>query len=127
MTGSLYDRFGGAQALGASIDLFYHKVLADPRLAPYFEGVDVRRQAAKQKSLIERAFSGSSSHAAKLIHRAHEELVERGLSAAEFDALLAHLGSTLIDLGVGDDLITEAAGIALRVREDVYGEVLVTA
>jgi len=37
---ALYDDLGGASAIVAALDSFYPKVLADPKLSPFFAGVD---------------------------------------------------------------------------------------
>ena len=46
--GTLYDKLGGPEALEAAVDLFYEKVLADERLAPFFEGTNMMRLVIKQ-------------------------------------------------------------------------------
>ena len=38
---SLFERLGGEAAIDAAVDVFYEKVLADPSLAPFFDGVDM--------------------------------------------------------------------------------------
>ena len=45
---SLYTRIGGATAVQGTLDVFYKKVLADPLLSPFFEGVDMEKQRKKQ-------------------------------------------------------------------------------
>jgi len=42
-----------------------------------------------------------------------------GLTDEHFDAVMENLGATMKELGVPDDLITEAAGIAESTRTDV--------
>jgi hypothetical protein len=44
----LFDRIGGMKTLINGVDVFYDMVLADPMLAPFFEGVDQARQRIKQ-------------------------------------------------------------------------------
>ncbi len=45
--------------------------------------------------------------------------VEKGLNDSHFDAVIENLGATLVELNVPDDLINEAAQIAISTREDV--------
>ena len=45
---SLFARIGGAAAVCATVDVFYRRVLDDPLLAPFFQGVDMAKQRAKQ-------------------------------------------------------------------------------
>ena len=40
---SLYERIGGSAAVDAAVDLFYKKVLADPRISAYFASTDMSR------------------------------------------------------------------------------------
>ena len=45
---SLFDRIGGMKALINAVDVFYERILADPTLAPFFEGVEMSKQRTKQ-------------------------------------------------------------------------------
>ncbi|MEL7028188.1 MAG: group 1 truncated hemoglobin [Pseudomonadota bacterium] len=122
MSESLFDRLGGGPAVEAAVDLFYEKVLADPLLAPMFEGVDMARQKRKQRSFLTLAFGGPNTYSGAGMRAAHRRLVEeKGLSDDHFDAVMACLGATLADLSVPDPLIAEAAAIAESVRDDVLG------
>ena len=40
-----YEVVGGGPAVSAVVNDFYERVLSDPQLAPYFEGVDLPRLA----------------------------------------------------------------------------------
>ena len=116
---SLFDRIGGDAAVNAAVDVFYRKVLADDRINKYFEGVDMDKQAAKQKAFLTFAFGGPANYSGKDMRLGHAHLVEKGLNASHFDAVMENLGATLKELGVPDDLIGEAAAIAESVRADV--------
>ena len=48
----LFDRIGGMRALINAVDVFYARILADPTLAPFFEGVEMSRQRTKQVSFF---------------------------------------------------------------------------
>ncbi len=118
---SLFARIGGEAAVDAAVDIFYRKVLADDRINDFFEGVDMEKQAAKQKSFLTFAFGGPHHYSGKDMREGHAHLVERGLNDSHFDAVMEHLGATLKELNVPDDLITEAAAIAESTRNDVLG------
>ena len=49
-------------------------------------------------------------------------LVKMGLDSSHFDAVMEHLGATLTELGVPDNLIGQAAAIAESTRNDVLGK-----
>ena len=105
---TLYEKIGGEAAVDAAVDLFYRKVLADDRINMFFEDVDMEKQAAKQKGFLTFAFGGPNNYTGKDMREGHKHLVERGLNDSHFDAVMEHLGGTLKELGVPDDLIAEA-------------------
>lgn len=121
MSQSLFERIGGEAAVNAAVDIFYRKVLSDDRINRFFEGVDMERQAGKQKAFLTYAFGGPHNYSGKDMRAAHAKLVERGLNDSHFDAVMEHLGGTLQELNVPADLIAEAAAIAESTRNDVLG------
>ena len=121
MAESLYDRIGGHAAVNAAADIFYRKVLADDRINQFFEGIDMDKQAAKQKAFLTFAFGGPNNYSGKDMRDGHAHLVKNGLNDSHFDAVMENLGATLQDLNVPGDLIAEAAAIAESTRNDVLG------
>jgi hemoglobin len=118
---SLYERIGGDAAVSAAVDIFYRKVLVDKRISEFFEGVDMDKQAAKQKAFLTMAFGGPNNYTGEDMRRGHAHLVARGLNDSHFDAVMENLGATLKELNVPDNLIAEAAAIAESTRKDVLG------
>ncbi|CAI8828022.1 MULTISPECIES: group I truncated hemoglobin [Methylococcus] len=119
--GSLYEKLGGEAAVNAAVDIFYRKVLADPRINRFFEGVDMEKQAAKQKAFLTMAFGGPHNYTGMDMRRGHAHLVKQGLNDVHFDAVMEHLGATMKELNVPDELIAQAAAIAESTRNDVLG------
>ncbi len=117
----LYDEIGGAPAVNAAVDIFYRKVLKDARINHFFAGVDMAKQAAKQKAFLTLAFGGPNSYTGLDMRKGHAHLVAKGLSDAHFDAVVENLGATLKELNVPDHLIAKAAAIAESTRNDVLG------
>ncbi len=122
MSQSVYERIGGDAAVNAAVDLFYRKVLADDRINGFFDGTDMEKQAAKQKAFLTMALGGPNNYTGEDMRKGHAHLVEKGLNDSHFDAVMEHLGATLKELGVPDDLIGEAAAIAESTRNDVLGK-----
>jgi hemoglobin len=119
---SLYERIGGESAIMAAVDLFYGRVLDDEVTKPFFEGLDMTRQIAKQVAFMTWAFGGPSEFRGRDLRTAHADLVKnRGLGDEHFDAIARHLEATLKELGVADDLIREALGIVSTTRNEVLG------
>ncbi len=122
MSESVYDRIGGEAAVNAAVDIFYRKVLADERINSFFEGVDMEKQASKQKAFLTMALGGPNNYTGEDMRKGHAHLVARGLNDSHFDAVMENLGATLQELNVPADLIAEAAAIAESTRNDVLGK-----
>lgn len=118
---SLYERLGGEAAVNAAVDIFYRKVLADNRINKFFAGVDMGRQAAKQKAFLTMAFGGPNKYTGEDMRRGHAHLVAKGLNDSHFDAVMENLGATLQELNVPGELIAQCAAIAESTRNDVLG------
>lgn len=119
---SLFERIGGRDAVNAAVDVFYKKVLADNRINRFFEGIDMEAQRRKQIMFLTYAFGGPNNYDGQSMRDAHAKMVTKGLNDSHFDAVVENLGATLKELGVADELIQEAAGIAETTRNDVLGK-----
>ncbi|NOQ14698.1 MAG: group 1 truncated hemoglobin [Methyloprofundus sp.] len=121
-TKTLYERIGGEAAVDAAVELFYRKVLSDYRINRFFDKTDMETQIAKQKAFFTMAFGGPNNYTGGDMRSVHAHLVKMGLDDSHFDAVMEHLGATLVELGVPGDLIGEAAAIAESTRNDVLGK-----
>ena len=115
---TLYERLGGKEAVEVAVENFYKKVLKDERINHYFDGIDMRKQKAKQRAFLTFVFGGPSNYEGKDMRKAHSHLV--GLSDEHFNAVVENLAGTLKELNISEVDIQEVAGIA----ESVRGEVL---
>lgn len=120
---SLFEQLGGTDAVNAAVDKFYRRVLADDRVNRFFEGVDMDRQAAKQKAFLTMAFGGPNNYTGLDMKAAHAHLLDKGMDDSHFDAIVENLGATLGDMGVSADLIDQVAAIAETTREAVMGRI----
>lgn len=116
---SLYERIGGEPAIVAAADLFYEKVLGDPRTRGFFAGLDMDKQTQKQVSFLAWAFGGPAEYKGRDLRSAHKGLVAKGLSDVHFDAVAEHLSATLKELGVPGELIQESLTIVAGARNEV--------
>ena len=114
---SLYDRLGGADAVGPVTQAFYKKVLEDEALAPYFAFVNMERLIGMQTSFLTMALGGPSDYSGRSLRDAHAGL--RDLNDEHFDKVVTHLAQTLKEFGVSDDDISAAGAVAESVRVDV--------
>lgn len=119
---TLFERIGGKDAVNAAVDLFYDRLLKDPRVNKFFDGTDMARQRAKQKAFMTYAFGGAQNYAGLSMRKAHEGLVKnRGLNDSHFDAVAENLQATLKQLSIPDALIGEVMTIVGSTRNDVLG------
>lgn len=121
MSATLYERIGGQPAVDAAVNIFYRKVLNDYRINRFFDNTDMDKQIAKQKAFFTMAFGGPNNYTGQDMRDAHANLVKTGLNEDHFNAVMEHLGATLVELKVPGDLIAEAAAIAESTRNDVLG------
>ncbi|MGH9125141.1 MAG: group I truncated hemoglobin [Acidimicrobiales bacterium] len=116
---SIYDDIGGQPAVEAAVADFYMRVLADPALSGYFEGVEIDRLERHQRAFIGKALGGPVAYAGRDMKTAHAGL---DITAEAFGAVVQHLGATLTSLGVPDATIgTIASALAPLEAEIVTG------
>jgi len=121
MIDSLYDLIGGRQAVHAVVESFYHKVLADPALQHFFDGMDVPHQIGVQSMFISMLLGGRVVYSGKDMGAAHAAARERGLDDSHFDAFLAHFRATLEEAGVLPDRRDKILALLEGRRDAILG------
>jgi hemoglobin len=117
---TVYEQLGGDAAINAAVDIFYRRVLADAYVKRFFEGVDMAKQAAKQKGFLIMVTGGQNNYTGKDMREGHRHLVrDMGLDDTHFDHIICHLRSTLAELGVKPELIKTVIDVAESTRNDV--------
>ena len=94
---SLYDRLGGAAAVDGLIDAFYIRVLADPKLAPFFTDTPMERLHSMQKQFFTMALGGPDEYPGRAMGHVHHG---RGITKVHFAHFVEHLIETLKYIGV---------------------------
>jgi hemoglobin len=113
---SIYDRLGREQGIRTAVDDFYERVVGDPELKPYFDGIDMGRLRGHQAKLLVQVTGGPVEYDGRELAVAHRDL---GITSEDFDRVVGHLVDTLTDLGVAQDDIA-AVGAALTAhREEI--------
>ena len=118
---SLFKRIGGYDAVMPAVDKLYDKILEDPLLAPLFSYDRLGLLKHHQVALITAAFGGPNKYAGQRLRDVHEPMLEQGVGDVHFDAVLQHLRSAMQELGVSEELITEALAIVETTRDEVLG------
>ena len=113
---SVYDELGGAAPVKAAVTVFYDRVLADPSLAHWFEGIDMSRLKAHQRAFLAAALGGPDLFSGRDLVGAHAGLA---ITDAAFDSIVEHLIVSLHDLGVADDVVAAIRTRLEPLRDDV--------
>jgi hemoglobin len=117
-TPTIYERLGGMVSIDAAVDQFYDRVIGDPELAPFFDGVDMRRMRAHQKSFLSMALGRSRRHVGRSLAEAHRHLA---IDDHHVDVVAGHLAAVLAGLGVSPALIDEVVSAVDGLRGEVLG------
>jgi hemoglobin len=113
---SLYDRLGGKAAVVAVIDDFVGRVAADSRINGKFARTDVPRLKAMLVEQVCAATGGPGPYTGRGMRETHDGM---GVTAGEFDALVADLVATLDQFNVPTTEQQELLGILGPLRGDI--------
>ncbi|EWC59150.1 Cyanoglobin [Actinokineospora spheciospongiae] len=94
---SIYQDIGGEGALVAVVDDFYDRVLADPELVAFFEGVSMPRLKGMQVEFFAAALGGPQVYSGRSMREVH---AGRGIAQRHFDLVAKHLTAALLAAGV---------------------------
>ena len=111
-----YDAVGGGPAVSAVVNDFYDRVLTDPQLVHYFEGVDIPRLKRHQVLLVTKVLGGPDTYTGRSLREAHAGL---GITKADFDKVVGHLASALKAAGVPGDILGRAAAVVVATEPDI--------
>ena len=104
-----YEAVGGAPAITAVVGRFYELVVADDRLAGYFEGVEMPRLKRHQVALVSQVMGGPVEYEGRELRAAHQGM---GISTEDFAVVVGHLVTALTEAGVPSEIIGRV-GVAL--------------
>jgi hemoglobin len=113
---SLYDRLGGKDAVIAVVDDFVGRAAADSRINGKFARTDVPRLKAMLVEEVSAATGGPGPYTGRSMHETHDGM---GVTAGEFDALVADLVATLDQFNVPATEQQELLGILGPLRSDI--------
>ena len=121
----LYESVGGAPALDLAITIFYDRVLADPSVAPWFDGVDLPRLRQHQRDFLTVVLGGPAHVGTTDRYRGRGLTVAHAGRAIDDDAFTRvrdHLVATLRELGVPPAQLTEVGERVEQYRRQVVQE-----
>lgn len=115
---SIFDEIGGPPAVTAAVDDLYRRVISDPALTPYFDGVDMKALMGHQRSFIAAAIGGPDPYLGRSMRESHAYL---NIRPEHFDRVVGHLVDTLSDLGVRPSIIDAIGAKLAPLKEEVVG------
>lgn len=113
---SIYEQIGGQPVVKTAVTLFYNRVLEDPALAPWFDGVDLSRLRSHQRAFLSAALGGPEAFTGRSLAAAHSG---RAITDEAFDAVVHHLGVALRDLGIDHAVIAAIAERLETLRPEI--------
>jgi hemoglobin len=116
---SPYETLGGAEPLRVAVDRFYDKVVNDPQLEHYFEGVDLVRVKRHQVLLLKQVLGGPAEYDGRALGDAHAGL---NISGSDYDRVVEHLVGTLNEMNVDSTVVGALEGVVASVRSDIVAD-----
>jgi hemoglobin len=116
MSRSLYERLGGKEAITAVVDDFVARCAADSRINGKFARTDIARLKSSLIDQVCEATGGPCTYSGRDMRTTHDGM---GVTAAEFDALVADLVATLDRFSVPEAEKSELLGALAPMRPDI--------
>jgi hemoglobin len=116
MSRTIYRDIGGRDAVEAVVDDFYDRVLADERLAPYFDGMDMDELRSHQVQFISAVAGGPVEYSGVSMREAHAHL---GIEEADFDLVGRYLQEALEANGVGGENVEAIMAEVVALKDPV--------
>jgi hemoglobin len=116
---SLYARLGGYEALAAVTDDILAREVADPVVAPFFKGLEVRDVQRIRQHLLDQlcaASGGPCFYPGKDMKAAHAEME---ITDAAWNAFTGHTAASLDKFRVGDRERNEFVAVVNGLKGDI--------
>jgi truncated hemoglobin YjbI len=113
---SLYDQLGQEPAVTEAVKRFYVRVLDDPALTRFFEGVDVDKLQEHQVALFTKILGGPDNYSGRALDAAHRGL---GITDEQYALVGGHLIAVLDELGAGEVAIDAVKATLADVKPNI--------
>jgi hemoglobin len=121
MIDELFDKVGGTATINELVRLFYDRVLADPRLAPFFPDTDMDGLRGQQSMFLIMLLGRTATFKGRDLTTAHAGARAQGLTDEHFDAIIGHFDASLRELDVAEDYAREVLRRIEETRDAVLG------
>jgi hemoglobin len=115
---TIYDEIGGATGVATAVDDFYARVLRDPEVGHYFDGIAMPRQIMHLRAFLAAALGGPQRYLGRDVRDAHAGL---GITEAAFERVVDHLVATLRHLGLAGSTIGQIGGRLAPLGPQIVG------
>lgn len=115
----LFDRLGGATVVAEIVQEMYYRVLNDPELSPFFEGVSMDRLRQMQFHFLASAFDGPAEYSGSDLTRIH---AGRGITAKHFAKFCGHFADALEHHDVSPRDVDDALGRLAIYKDKITGD-----
>ncbi len=93
-------------AVRSAVDIFTTRLLADPAISHYWEGIDMARLRSHQKAFLISALGGQDLYSGRDMRAAHAEL---GIDAVDYERVFDHLLASMREVGISEDVVVGAS------------------
>ena len=121
MMQTLFSRIGGKDTVAKATHFLYVNIYRDERLRPFFENIDMQKQAHKMEAFLIYIFGGDEVYQGADLSIAHHQAVSNGLNDEHIDAMIECVCCTLQEMGINSNLIGEVAQKINQYRDQVLG------
>ena len=122
MIDQLYQEVGGNETIHELVRIFYDRVLADARLAPFFPSTDMEGLRAKQVMFLSMLLGRTRTFSGHDLTGAHAGARAQGLTDEHFDALIGHFEASLRELNVAEHYTRQVIARIEKTRKAVLGQ-----
>ena len=117
MTTSLYEKYGGLPTIIPIVESFYRRVLANDRLQPYFQGVNLQKLSDHQVNFIAVAMGAPVGiYTGRPLREAHAHL---RVTDEAFALVAQALEDSLREAGVEEDDVTTMVSAIIGLKKEV--------
>jgi hemoglobin len=116
---TLFERVGGEQVIAELIHDFYDRVLADPKLKPFFKHTSIDKLRRMQREFFSAALDGPITYSGRPLSHVHHG---RGITKHHFALYVNHLLDTLQDCGINDQDVNAIIGRINTYVDEITGE-----
>jgi hemoglobin len=115
---SIFAEIGGAPAVSAAVDSFYERVLADPELSVWFDGIQLSKLKEHQRAFLAVGLGGPELYEGRSMRTAHRG---QRITDEAYTAALDHLAAALTDLGVQESITVQVIERIEKLRAAIVG------